>query len=78
MPPRPPASSQRNHARRQGPHMPLFLQQQKEAPRGLRALWCAKAGKLLRYLVFRRGIEANPGKIHTITEISPPTNAKGV
>ena len=38
----------------------------------------AKAGKLLGYLISRRGIEANPGKIRDITEMSPLVNTKEV
>lgn len=43
-----------------------------------KCLFGGKAGKLLRYLVSQRGIEANPGKIRAITEMSPPTNTKEV
>ena len=38
----------------------------------------ARGGKMLGYLVSRRGIEANLGKIHAITEMSPPANPKEV
>ena len=38
----------------------------------------ARGRKMLGYLVSRRGIMANPGKIHAIAEMSPPTNPKEV
>jgi hypothetical protein len=36
------------------------------------------AGKLLGFLVSSRGIEVNPGKIHAIERMKPPTNLKEV
>ena len=38
----------------------------------------ARGGTMLGYLVSRRGIEANPGKIRAIGEMSPPTNPNEV
>ena len=35
-------------------------------------------GKLLRYIVSERGIEANPKKIATISNMGPIRNVKGV
>ena len=35
-------------------------------------------GKLLGFIVFERGIEANPEKITTIENLGPITNLKGV
>ena len=35
-------------------------------------------GKLLGFIVFERGIEANPEKITTIKNLGPITNLKGV
>jgi len=34
------------------------------------------SGKLLGYIIFRRGIEMDPKKIKAIIEMSPPTNLK--
>jgi hypothetical protein len=36
------------------------------------------AGKLLGFLVSSRGIEVNPGKIHAIERMKPPTDLKEV
>src|SRR3954469_23216112 len=36
------------------------------------------AGKLLGYMVFARGIEANPEKVQAIAKMQEPTNIKGV
>src|SRR3954466_7942423 len=36
------------------------------------------AGKLLRYIVSERGIEANPEKINAIMTLQKPTSVKGV
>ena len=36
------------------------------------------SGKFLRYLIFRRGIEAKPDKVKTIQDMSPPRNFREV
>ena len=36
------------------------------------------AGKFLGFMVFQRGIKANPNKIRAIMEMAPPTNIKEV
>ena len=43
-----------------------------------KSVFGASSGKFLRYLVSRRGIEANPEKIKAILEMQPPSTVKEV
>lgn len=35
-------------------------------------------GKIIKFMVFQRGIEANPEKVRTIIKMQPPRNTKEV
>ena len=43
-----------------------------------KSVFGASSGKFLRYMVSRRGIEANPEKIKAILEMQPPSSVKEV